>query len=86
MSRILLFLEHTENRRLLSGGWGDALPGVAEQSWVQVGHTAPLDEAFDLCILDGPSLNHLWEWVQARKKAGASFSTLSPNRFLGMSR
>ena len=28
-----------------------------------------LNEPFDLCILDGPALHHLWEWVQARKQA-----------------
>jgi len=57
MSRILLFLEHTENR--CRSGWGDALPGVAEQSSGTGRVHALLDEAFDLCILDGPSLNHL---------------------------
>jgi PAS domain S-box-containing protein len=71
MSRILLFLEHTENRRLLSEWLGEMHYQVLlSNSQVQAGHTMPLlDEAFDLCILDGPTLNHLWEWVQARKKA-----------------
>ncbi|MGB3137624.1 MAG: histidine kinase dimerization/phospho-acceptor domain-containing protein [Nodosilinea sp.] len=36
---------------------------------VQAGMAVPLmDEPFDLCILDGSALNHLWEWVQARKQ------------------
>ncbi len=63
MSRILLFLEHTENRRLLSEWLGmhyEVLLSDSEQT---------LDEDFDLCILDGPALDRLWEWVQARKKA-----------------
>lgn len=70
MSRILLFLEHTENRRLLSEWLGMHYQVLLSGSEVQSGHAVPLlDEPFDLCLLDGPALNHLWEWVQAKKKA-----------------
>ena len=70
MSRILLFLEHTENRRLLSEWLGMHYQVLLSDSGVRSGHSVPLlDEPFDLCILDGAALNHLWEWVQARKKA-----------------
>lgn len=70
MSRILLFLEHTENRRLLSEWLGMYYHVSSSDSEVRAGHAVPLlDEPFDLCVLDGPALNHLWEWVQAKKKA-----------------
>lgn len=70
MSRILLFLEHTQNRRLLSEWLGMHYQVLLSDSQVRVGKAVPLlDEPFDLCILDGSALNHLWEWVQARKKA-----------------
>jgi PAS domain S-box-containing protein len=77
MSRILILLENTENRRLLSewlGSTGDSQSRPYEvllsDSQVREGYAVPLlDEPFDLCILDGAALNHLWEWVQAKKKA-----------------
>ncbi len=70
MSRILLFLEHTENRRLLSEWLAMRYEVLLSNSEVQSGHAVPLlDEAFDLCIIDGPTLDNLWEWVRAKKKA-----------------
>ncbi len=77
MSRILILLEQTENRRLLSewlASTGDSASRPYEillsDSEVREGYAVPLlDESFDLCILDGAALNHLWEWVQAKKKA-----------------
>src|SRR4028118_718370 len=77
MSRILILLEQTENRRLLSewlGSTGDSASRPYEvllsDSQIREGYAVPLlDENFDLCILDGATLNHLWEWVQAKKKA-----------------
>ena len=69
MSRILLFLEHTENRRLLSAWLSMRYEVLLSNSEVQSGHAVPLlDTAFDLCIIDGPNLDNLWEWVRARKK------------------
>ena len=70
MSRILLFLEHTENRRLLSEWLEMHYEVSSSNSEVRAGLDDPLlDEPFDLCILDGAALDHLWEWVQAIKKA-----------------
>lgn len=70
MSQILLFLEHTKNRHLLAEWLGMHYQVLLSDSEVRAGHAVPvLDEHFDLCILDGPALDHLWEWVQARKKA-----------------
>ena len=77
MSRILLLLEQTENRRLLSewlGSTGDSASRPYEvllsDSPIREGDAVPLlDESFDICILDGAALNHHWEWVQAKKKA-----------------
>jgi PAS domain S-box-containing protein len=63
MDRILLLLDHTENRRLLA-------------EWLQTNYQVmvtesegALDEPFDLGILDGPALDRLWEQVQVRKDA-----------------
>jgi signal transduction histidine kinase len=68
--RILIFVEQTENRRLLAAWLGRYYEVIVGESVVQAGRAVPLlDEPFDLCILDGPALHHLWEWVQARKQA-----------------
>lgn len=68
MNRILIFVEQAENRRLLAEWLGRYYEVVVGESAVQAGKAMPLlNESFDLCILDGPALSHLWEWVQARK-------------------
>lgn len=69
-SRILVFLEQTENRRLLSQWLEIHYQVVLGEAQVQAKDAVPLlDQPFDLCILDGVALDHLWEWVQAKKKA-----------------
>jgi signal transduction histidine kinase len=68
MNRILIFVEQTENRRLLAEWLGQYYEVVVGESVVQSRQTVPLlNERFDLCLLDGPALHHLWEWVQVRK-------------------
>ncbi|MDZ7959349.1 MAG: HAMP domain-containing sensor histidine kinase [Aulosira sp. DedQUE10] len=68
MSRILIVIEQSENRRLLADWLSIYYEVAIADSVVQAGKAVPLlDEPFDLCILDGPALDHLWEWVQARK-------------------
>lgn len=63
MSRILLLLDHAPNRRLLAGALGT-------RHEVVLARTADaLDEPFDLCLLDGPAVDRLWERVHARKLA-----------------
>ncbi|MBD1856291.1 MULTISPECIES: hybrid sensor histidine kinase/response regulator [Leptolyngbya] len=70
MNRIVIFIEQTENRRLLTEWLGRYYDVTVGESVVQAKHAVPLlNEPFDLCILDGPALHHLWEWVQARKNA-----------------
>ncbi|HEY9626227.1 MAG TPA: ATP-binding protein [Coleofasciculaceae cyanobacterium] len=70
MSRILIFVEQTENRRILAEWLERRYEVTAGESGGQAGNTVSLlDEPFDLCILDGPALNHSWEWVKARKQA-----------------
>jgi len=70
MSRILIFVEQSENRRLLAEWLGHYYKVVVGESVVQMGRAVPmLDEPFDLCLIDGPALDHLWEWVRARKQA-----------------
>ncbi|BAY08563.1 hybrid sensor histidine kinase/response regulator [Calothrix sp. NIES-2098] len=68
MSRIVIFVEQTENRRLLAEWLGRYYDVAVGESVVQAKNAVPLlNEPFDLCILDGPALHHLWEWVQERK-------------------
>jgi signal transduction histidine kinase len=68
--RILIFVEQMENRRLLADWLGRYYEVVVGESAVQAGKAVPLlNESFDLCVLDGAALHHLWEWVQARKRA-----------------
>ncbi|NMG21510.1 hybrid sensor histidine kinase/response regulator [Brasilonema bromeliae] len=68
MSIILVFVEQSENRRLLAEWLGMSYKVVVPDLVVQSGKAVPLlDEPFDLCILDGPALDYMWEWVQARK-------------------
>ena len=62
MSRILLLLDHRQNRRLLA-------------EWLEQNHQVvmpetdrALQETFDLAILDGLALDRLWEQVRARKQ------------------
>ena len=65
MSRILLLLDHRENRRLLM----EVLSSRAE---VVIPETdAALADDFDLCLLDGPALERLWQQVEARKNREA---------------
>jgi len=63
VERILLLLEHRENRRLLtellSPNYEIALADTVEA----------LDGAFDLAIVDGVSLDRYWQNIQARKAA-----------------
>lgn len=61
--QVLLLLEHKENCRLLSE-W------LSANYQVLVTDTEPqLDEVFDICILDGRSLDRHWQWVQAKRAA-----------------
>lgn len=62
MSRILLLIDHRQNRHLLA-------------EWLERNYQVVLSEAdgalqkpFDLAILDGPALDRLWDQVQARKQ------------------
>jgi serine phosphatase RsbU (regulator of sigma subunit) len=63
MSRIVLLIEHPENRRLLV-------------EWLSVHHEvvvpgAPggVEPTFDLCLVDGPSLERHGPWIDAVKQA-----------------
>jgi PAS domain S-box-containing protein len=69
MSRILLLLEHRENRRLMSD-WLSPRYQVIVPEWdvESVSHSL-LSESFDLCILCGRTLDQLLEVVQARRNA-----------------
>ena len=61
--RILLLLDHRENRRLLAE-W------LARRYEVALPEAEPgLDRPFDLCIVDGPALSRALESILARKEA-----------------
>ncbi|WP_020683614.1 PP2C family protein-serine/threonine phosphatase [Marinobacterium rhizophilum] len=61
MNRILLLLDHEENRRLLAQ-WLEPQYQILPNTT-----NALLAGTFDLCILDAPALNRLWQQVEARK-------------------
>jgi PAS domain S-box-containing protein len=68
MKRILLLLEHLENRRLLSEFLGQYYEIIVPDVSIQAKNAFPLlEDEFDLCLLDGVALNYLSEWVQAKK-------------------
>ncbi len=63
MSRILLLINQKENLRLLASYLGEhyeVLIGKSDED---------LNRDFDLCILDGPMLERLWEQIETRKQA-----------------
>jgi phosphoserine phosphatase RsbU/P len=64
MSRIVLFIEQRENRRLLAEWLSSRHDVVAAES-----PAAVADSAFDLGIVDGPSLERYGGWVEAVRKA-----------------
>ncbi|MBE9016408.1 hybrid sensor histidine kinase/response regulator [Chroococcidiopsis sp. CCALA 051] len=70
MGRILLLLEHQENRRLLSEWLAPRYSVILPEVAAQVTEPADLDsQPFDLCILDARALDRFWEWVQAKRTA-----------------
>lgn len=71
MSQLLLLLDRQENNRLLSE-WLATHYQVCfptSDSGAEPQMLPQLDQPFDLCILDGLSLNRFWQWVQARREA-----------------
>lgn len=67
MSKILLCLDHQENRRLLAQMLAAHYEVLLPQS------DKDLNGVFDLCILDGPALLRLQKRVKGRKAAEATF-------------
>lgn len=61
MSRVLLLLDQKENQRLLA----EAL--ATRHEVVVAEGDDDLDGEFDLCVVDGPSLDRSWEKVEQRK-------------------
>lgn len=71
MNRILILIEHRENRRLLSE-WLSPRYQVIEPEWEESGirdSESLLAEPFDLCIICGRTLDRLWQAVQRRRDA-----------------
>jgi PAS domain S-box-containing protein len=67
MSKILLCLDHQENRRLLTSMLAEHYEVLLPKS------DKTLNEIFDLCILDGPALHRLRKRVKRRKAAESTF-------------
>jgi signal transduction histidine kinase len=62
MTRVLLLLDQKENQQLLAD---ELAPGHE----IVIGETdESLNDRFDLCVVDGPSLDRLWEQVHDRKQ------------------
>jgi signal transduction histidine kinase len=62
MTRVLLLLDQKENQQLLAeelAGRHEVIIGTSDDA---------LNEAFDLCVADGRSLDRLWEQVHQRKE------------------
>jgi signal transduction histidine kinase len=62
MKRVLLLLDQKENQQLLAeelAGGHEVLVGASDDA---------LAASFDLCVVDGSSLDRLWEHVHARKE------------------
>lgn len=62
MTRVLLLLDQKENQQLLAeelAGGHEVLIGATDDA---------LDERFDLCVVDGRSLDRLWAQVHQRKE------------------
>lgn len=68
MNRILLLLEHKENRRLLSEWLATRYQVIAPDLDIEVSELC-LEQFFDLCILDARTLDKRWKWVQAKREA-----------------
>src|SRR6202158_4642653 len=62
MSRILLLMDHKENRRLLAEWLATRYTVLPQET------DAAVDEEYDLCILDGTALDRLADRIQTRKK------------------
>jgi signal transduction histidine kinase len=63
VKRILLLLDHKENQELLRAeltGAHEVFAGSGDQD---------LQQEFDLCVVDGSSLDRLWERVRERKQS-----------------
>jgi signal transduction histidine kinase len=63
MSRILLLIDHRQNRHLLAEWLTQNYQVVVPEA------DDALHEPFDLAIVDGPPLDRLWSQVQKRKQA-----------------
>jgi signal transduction histidine kinase len=63
MSRILLLIDHRQNRQLLAEWLTQHYEVMAPEA------DDALQDAFDLAIVDGPPLDRLWSQVQQRKQA-----------------
>jgi signal transduction histidine kinase len=61
VTRILLLLDQKENQQLLAAELGQAHHVLVG------GSDADLEQEFDVCVLDGRSLDRLWEKVRERK-------------------
>ncbi len=69
MNRILILIEHRENRRLLSECLSPRYT-VIEPEWNESSvNESLLSERFDLCIICGRGLSRLWQEVQNRRAA-----------------
>src|SRR5207237_10271244 len=62
MGRILVLMDHKENRRLLAEWLATRYTVLPQET------DGAVDEEYDLCILDGTALERLADRIQDRKK------------------
>src|SRR6266436_8941362 len=62
MSRILVLMDHKENRGLLADWLANRYTVLPQET------DEAVDEQYDLCILDGTALDRLADRIQTRKK------------------
>ncbi len=68
MNRVLLLLEHRENRQLLASWLAKQYEVLSPELGLQAaGFTQALQQPFDLCIVDSQTLEKLWQLIQSIK-------------------
>ena len=69
MSQILLLVEQKENRRLLLEWLAVYYEVLLPNSTENIDELLPLNQSFDLGIVDGLALKRHWQWIAEKKQA-----------------
>jgi signal transduction histidine kinase len=69
VSQILLLVEQKENRRLLLEWLAVHYEVLLPKSTENIDKILPLNQSFDLAIVDGLALKRHWQWIAEKKQA-----------------